>query len=161
MTNKRKKKGSYYETKIAKIIKESMQLENYECKRASASGNEEFEFADIYFTNPKKYGIVLECKFHNDWDFRSVWPEVNAKFIGFLEEVDEAYHKYIRVFNRDPIFCGVVFSKPYYKNFVLTWYNYDIPKIICANKYNSKQLYVYEFISVISVLKEIIERRDT
>lgn len=154
--SKQKNKGNYYENKIANITKSILGLEPYECKRASSSGNEAFEFADIYFTNPKKYSIILECKFHNDWDFRSLWPSVNAKFLKFLEEIEEANLKYQKTFNKDPIFCGVVFSKPYYKNFVLTWYEFNIPRMICENKFKNRELYVYEFEKSIYFVKDMI-----
>ncbi len=157
--SKQKRKGKYYESKIASIIRDILSLEKYECKKSPSSGNGEFEFADIYFTDPKKYGIILECKFHNDWDLRSIWPTVNSKFLNFLEELEEAHLKYIKTFNKDPIFCGVVFSKPYYKNFVLTWFDFpNIPKMICENKFKDRTLYIYEFEKIMDKQKELVKK---
>jgi len=157
VTSKQKAKGKYFESKIASLICEGLNLDEYQCKRSPFSGNERLEFGDIYFSNPEKYGIIIECKFHNDWDMRSIWPTVGSKFLSFLDELHEAYNKYKHKFNRDPIFAGVVFSKPYYDIYVLTWYELNIPvKVVCANTYNNNILYLYLFKDVLNELKDMI-----
>jgi hypothetical protein len=157
VTSKQKAKGKYFESKIASLICEGLNLDEYQCKRSPFSGNERLEFGDIYFSNPEKYGIIIECKFHNDWDMRSIWPTVGSKFLSFLDELYEAYNKYKHKFNREPIFAGVVFSKPYYDIYVLTWYELNIPvKVVCANTYNNNILYLYLFKDVLNELKDMI-----
>ena len=144
MVSKQKAKGKYFESKIASMICKHLDLAAYECKRAPFSGNEQYEFGDIFFADPNKYGIIIECKFHNDWDMRSIWPTVGAKFISFLDELNAACDKYKLKFDKDPIFAGVVFSKPYYDIYVLSWFDIETKaKMRCNSIYNQLPLYVY------------------
>ena len=77
MPSKQKAKGKYFEDRIAEHIKTTLNLRENECTRSPNSGNGEFEFGDIFFTDPLRYPYVLECKFGYDWDLKSLFPRLN------------------------------------------------------------------------------------
>jgi len=118
--SKSKDKGKYFEDKIASITREILHLRPHECKRCLASGNEAFEYGDVYFSDPEKFSFVFECKFHEDWTFSSIFPVLSGKMLGFLHEVFPPRVKYRNYFGRDPFLSCVVFSKAYMPIYCLT-----------------------------------------
>jgi len=161
MTNKQKERGKYFETKTANCIRNCFGLKEYECRRAPNSGNGEFEFGDIFFTDPVKYPLVIECKWGYDWDFTTLFPETNKLVLNFLEKVYIARNKYINKFATAPYATGVVMAKPHWPCIFVTTSFYDglaiiKPKTDFVFENVSMPIYIYSFENVLSLWKKVL-----
>jgi hypothetical protein len=146
-----KQKGKYFEDVVAKKVSAYLNLKKHQCYRSPFSGNGPFEYGDIKFSDPSIYDMVLECKFHNNWDIRALYPNLGATIQDFVSEVFVAAEKYEHDWDKKPRFWGVVLSKPYYPIYYITSIRSceDIPVIITGNKIDISPIYVYDFCSYI------------
>lgn len=160
MTSKQKAKGKYFEDRIAEHIKNTLNLRENECTRSPNSGNGEFEFGDIFFTDPIRYPYVLECKFGYDWDLKSLFPKLNKQLSKFLKQNEDAVEKYKTKMHQTPRFSGVILSKPYADPIVLTnFYEYDKVQTtrIVTEDVDGKRVYVYPLNEALSIILDMEE----
>jgi len=155
---KSKDRGTYYEQKIAKHIRDRFSFDKWVCRRASSSGTEELEFGDIVFNDPTKFPAVIECKFGYGWNFKALWPDLNKIFIDFLDEAMIAGDKYRRTIGKEPV-VFVVFSRPYWPQLVLTVHKLDINAVLkpkTSYVYNGVpyELYIYDLDDMLDYLGE-------
>lgn len=149
MSNKQKERGKYFERKVVDTIRKTFGLKKFECQRAAASGNMEFEFGDIYFNNPIKYPFIFECKFGYDWEFSSFFPELSKQILGFLKEAYAARDKFIKKLEVEPKYVSVVLAKPHYKPLCITTQalSMDRPIIMPVNRFKyatvEYNIYIY------------------
>lgn len=112
--SKQKDKGKYFENITVKHIRNIFHYNEFQCMRAPFSGNGELEFGDIYFSNPTEYGMLIECKFHNDWNLKMVFPVVQKKILKiFKDELVPAVLKYNKKLNKYPDLFGLAITAPY------------------------------------------------
>lgn len=156
MPSKQKSKGKYFENRVANLVREALGLEINECTRAPNSGNGEFEFGDVFFSDPKANPYIFECKFGYKWDFRSIFPKLSSNLIAFLDEMDGARTKMEKKFGITPKFAGVILSKPYWPTYVLTKIQIN-DTISCVKTYDDKGnvVYVYDMDQLLGVLKRV------
>ena len=160
MTSKQKAKGKYFEDRIAEHIKTTLNLRENECTRSPNSGNGEFEFGDIFFTDPLRYPYVLECKFGYDWDLKSLFPRLNKQLSKFLQQNNEAVEKYKSKMHQTPRFSGVILSKPYADPIVLTdFFECDIINTtrIVTEDINGKRVFIYPLNKALEIILELEE----
>lgn len=161
MANKQKERGKYFENKTALKIRENLNMMAHECTRAPNSGNGEFEFGDIFFTDPIKYSFILECKWGYDWDFCTLFPETNKLVLDFLEEVHIARNKYIDKFKRVPYTAGVIMAKPHWPCIYVSVDMFDgLASIRPKTKFKFEDvmmpIYMYSFDDVLLHWKKVI-----
>ena len=151
--SKQKDKGKYFENLTVKHIRNIFNYNEFQCMRAPFSGNGELEFGDIYFSNPVEYGMLIECKFHNDWNLKMVFPVVQKKILKiFKDEIEPAVLKYNKKLNKDPDLFGLAITAPYDNIYFVTPYKTNIISSIKTklNKedyiLNLEYLYTYNFI---------------
>ena len=148
--SKQKEKGKYFERQIAKKIQTILCLKENECIRSPNSGNGEYEFGDIYFSNPHAYPFCIECKFGYDWDIRTIFPKLNKQLSNFLEQAEQAKDKMVSKLHIQCKLCCVILSKPYYPTYVITKdYIESIPNISTRNQ-KDETVYLYDFNSLIN-----------
>lgn len=160
MPSKQKAKGKYFEDRIAEHIKNTLNLRENECTRSPNSGNGEFEFGDIFFTDPLRYPYVLECKFGYDWDLKSLFPRLNKQLSKFLQQNNEAVEKYKSKMHQTPRFSGVILSKPYADPIVLTdFFECDIINTtrIVTEDINGKRVFIYPLNKALEIILELEE----
>lgn len=160
MSSKQKAKGKYFEDRIAEHIKTTLNLRENECTRSPNSGNGEFEFGDIFFTDPLRYPFVLECKFGYEWDLKSLFPRLNKQLSKFLQQNNEAVEKYKSKMHQTPRFSGVILSKPYADPIVLTdFFECDIINTtrIVTEDINGKRVFIYPLNKALEIILELEE----
>ena len=160
MPSKQKAKGKYFEDRIAEHIKTTLNLRENECTRSPNSGNGEFEFGDIFFTDPLRYPYVSECKFGYDWDLKSLFPRLNKQLSKFLQQNNEAVEKYKSKMHQTPRFSGVILSKPYADPIVLTdFFECDIINTtrIVTEDINGKRVFIYPLNKALEIILELEE----
>lgn len=160
MTTKQKAKGKYFESKVAENIRNRLSLRENECVRSPNSGNGEFEFGDIFFTDPIKYPFILECKFGYDWDLKSLFPKLNKQLSKFLKQNNEAVDKYKQKMQMQPRFAGVVLAKPYFDPLVLTnFFECDLIECerIVTEDIDGNRVYIYPLDEALNILFELME----
>ncbi len=151
--SRQKDKGKYFERQIASKLRESLNLQENECTRAPNSGNGEFEFGDIFFTDPHKHPYIFECKFGYKWDFGSIFPQLNKQITSFVDQAFEARDKMLKKMGQAPKYCFLVLSKPYSPIYLLT--RDQVYGIVCYIKtvdINGNTVYVYSFGDVLNHL---------
>lgn len=160
MTSKQKAKGKYFEDKIATHLRNTLNLRENECVRSPNSGNGEFEFGDLFFTDPIKYPFIFECKFGYDWDLKSMFPKLNKQLSKFLKQNHEAVEKYKVKMKQEPRFSGVILSKPYSEILVLTNF-YECDLIDCTRivteDIDGNRVYVYPLNKALEIILELQE----
>ena len=160
MTTKQKAKGKYFESKIAEHIRNTLNLRENECVRSPNSGNGEFEFGDLFFTDPVKYPYVFECKFGYEWDLKALFPKLNKQLSKFLKQNQEAVDKYKKKMNMEPRFSGVILSKPYFDPILLTnFYECDLIETtrIVTEDEDGNRVFVYPLNEGLKILFELQE----
>ncbi len=160
MTNKQKERGKYFERKIVESIRKTFELKKFECQRASSSGTGEFEFGDIFFSDPEKHPYIFECKFGYNWEFSTFFPYVSKQILNFLKEAFAAGEKYKLKIKQDPKLICVVLAKPHYKPLAIVTEPIlviESPVIIPVNYFVYKKetypIYIYSFENVLDCIK--------
>ena len=158
MSSKQKAKGKYFEDKIAEHIKHTLNLRENECTRSPNSGNGEFEFGDIFFTDPIRYPYVLECKFGYEWDLKSLFPKLNKQLSKFLKQNEDAVEKYKIKMKQTPRFSGVILAKPYFDPIVLTnFFECDMIETtrIVTEDIDGRRVIIYPLNKALEILLEM------
>lgn len=142
--SKQKEKGKYFEKQIANKFCKALNLDENECTRSPNSGNGEFEFGDIFFTNPKVNPFAIECKFGYKWDLKSLFPKLNTQITSFLYQAEEAREKMESKMKIKCKMCCLLLSKPYWPVYLLT-YDYISDKIssIITRDDHGVKVYIY------------------
>ena len=158
MSNANKQKGKYFENRVVKLLRESLELNDHECLRSPFSGNGEFEFGDIYFTNIKKYPIIIECKFGYDWTDSDFMPGLSKKLHNFVDQVSNSEKKYFQkmssITDNSNLFTCVVLSKPYADPIVITKVDIDKDIFKIKTRYDDGFIFIYMLDDVLEYLKE-------
>jgi len=100
------RKGSYFENKVASLIREKFDLTELDVHRNSESGTANHEYADIRTPFP----WLIECKFWNNINYARLlkdWPKVVD---GFKQQLLEDVQKYQSKFKIMPFYTLLVAS---------------------------------------------------
>lgn len=116
MPNANKRKGKYFEDKIANDYREIFKLDKLECYRSSNSGaRTSIEYnGDITFKEPLKYNLITECKFYSTLELTHIFPVCNSYIDEWISQLINEKKHYINNFNKDPL-AIIIASKPYLK----------------------------------------------
>ena len=111
----RKAKGNAAEEFVAKQIRELYNLNDDEVYRSPNSGQSNRELGDIFIIKRLReslFPFVLECKNHESWDIRSIFPNLNKTILGWYNKTKEECEG--TVF--EPV---VIITKAYYPYYVV------------------------------------------
>ena len=117
MANPNKRKGRYFEEKIANDYRTLFKLDKIDCYRSGSSGaRTTVEYnGDITFSNPERYNLITECKFYKDLRLEHIFPICNSYIDTWLEQSKSQYVRYLRYFNKEPLSL-IIAGKPFNKN---------------------------------------------
>lgn len=111
MQTNNKRRGKYFEDKIARKIREWTGLDEHDCYRASCSGSRQsVEFGDIIF-DYRKNPVIVECKYYRDFSLEKVFPHPCSLVHNWIEQLGEESSRFEREFHEIPV-SAVVVSKP-------------------------------------------------
>lgn len=111
----RKAKGNAAEEFVAKQIRELYNLNDDEVYRSPNSGQSNRELGDIFIIKRLRetlFPFVLECKNHEAWDIRSLFPDLNKTILGWYNKTKEECTGTIF----EPV---VIVTKAYYPYYVV------------------------------------------
>lgn len=129
MQTNNRRRGKYFEDKIARKIREWTDLDEHECYRASCSGSRQsVEFGDIIF-DYRKNPVIIECKYYRDFSLEKVFPYPCSLVYGWIQQLEDETFRFEKKFQEKPV-SVVVVSKPRGDIFLLgRWmdiYTHDI-----------------------------------
>ena len=150
MPNVNKRKGKYFEEKIAEDYRKFFKLDKTECYRSGSSGaRTSIEYnGDISFSNPNKYRIITECKYYSDMILDHFFPVCHSYIDYWITQVEEEKSRYIQKYHEIPLSI-IIAGRPYDKNYhvVIINDNINLDPIKCKLTFYSK-LHAREFILI-------------
>lgn len=125
MANVNKRRGKYFEDKIAEDYRSILHLDKTQCYRSGSSGaRTSIEYnGDISFSDPEKYPIVTECKYYKSMILDHFFPVCQSYIDKWIEQVLEEQSHYYNKFNKEPLTI-IIAGKPYDKNYHVLLINY-------------------------------------
>lgn len=117
MPNVNKRKGKYFEDKIAEDYRKIFNLSKLECYRSSNSGARlSLEYTgDITFKDPLRYNLITECKYYKDFSLEHVFPICQSYIEDWINQVFEERQHYKKQFHKSALSL-IIASRPYLKH---------------------------------------------
>jgi len=161
MPKHNKKRGKYFESKIADIIRREFEAHKDHVHRNADSGNADFEYGDIFV---KDREWIIECKYWSNINYSRLLTDWENLTKDFFAQVDKDADTFRKKHNKEPL-VTVVIASPYVEPIATmrlqNFYNNDmfktdkkvweLFKVFAINK----ELLIVNFQELVKVLKEV------
>jgi len=102
LANKYKTKGKYLEDKVAKIIRENLNLSPADVHRNQTSGVFHWEFGDIYF---RKLAWIIECKNRQEVELKNLYPNLKPVIEDWYKQLKKDVFKFKQKVRNECVYC--------------------------------------------------------